>query len=180
MSSTEPIKEKTIQPNSPAQETDYKALAIMAGVDAKTAARLDHVSRKELENFIDELNGRQIELKRVDLAKSKLLDIVELKRKLELADRAPRCTHIKSDGQPCRSAAIKGEQFCYFHGEARAQREAAKAREIPVLDGPHGVQLAIMRVCNLLASGTIDEKTARALFDGLRLAQQALLVCSIA
>jgi glutaredoxin-related protein len=174
MTMTNTLSQQDTQLDGEMQEPDYEQLADLVGVDAYAAAHLDDLDGEELENFIEELDDCKITLDSVDIAKQKLQDLAKLKRKLNLADQAPRCTHIKSNGIPCRSAAMKGEQFCYFHGEARAQRETQKAREIPVLDSPEAVQLAIMRVCSLLATGTIEEKTARALFQGLRLAQNSL------
>ena len=43
-----------------------------------------------------------------------------------------------------------------------------------MLEDMQSIQLAVMRVCGLLASKAIEEKTARVLFDGLRLAQKTL------
>lgn len=174
MTMTNSLSQQEGQPNGGTQEPDYRQLADLVGVDAETAEHLDDLDGEELEDFIDELNECKSMLDQVEIAKQQLENLAELKRKLKLADQAPRCMHIKSNGNPCRSAAMKDEQFCYFHGEARAQRETQKAREIPVLDSPEAVQLAIMRICSLLANGAIEEKTARALFQGLRLAQNSL------
>lgn len=95
---------------------------------------------------------------------------------LTKADAAPRCLHVKSDGKRCGSAAIKGDPFCYFHGEARAKRALAQMNDLqlPVLEDRRSLQLAIMRVNALAANKSIDAATARLLFSGLRLAQQNL------
>lgn len=96
---------------------------------------------------------------------------------LKKADEAPRCIHIKSDGRRCGSAAIAGDPFCYFHGEARARRAAQAqldALGLPVLEDRRSLQIAIMQVNALAASQTLDDKTARLLFTGLRLAQRNL------
>ena len=45
---------------------------------------------------------------------------------------------------------------------------------MPVLEDRVGIQLGIMRVCDLLTSNTIDPYTARVLFQGLRLAERTL------
>lgn len=158
-------------------EEDYEALAEIVGVDAEAAARLDEMSAREVEEFIEEIEDREETLAEIDRAKKKLLYLADQKRKLKLADEAPRCGHIKTNGQQCGSPAIKDTQLCYFHGETRKQREseaAAKAADLPVLEDMHSLQLAVMRVCGLLASKAIEEKTARVLFDGLRLAQKTL------
>ena len=158
-------------------EEDYPALAEIVGVDAEAAGRLDEMSAGEVEEFIEEMEDREDTLAEIDRAKKKLLRLANQKRKLKLADEAPRCEHIKSNGQYCGSPAIKGTPLCYFHGETRKLREseaAAKAADLPVLEDMHSLQLAVMRVCGLLASKAIEEKTARVLFDGLRLAQKTL------
>jgi hypothetical protein len=32
----------------------------------------------------------------------------------------PICTHIKTDGRPCRSPALQGEPLCFFHNRIQA------------------------------------------------------------
>lgn len=158
-------------------EESYQALAKIVGVDARAAGRLDEMSADEIEEFIEDLEDCEDTLSEIDRAKAKLVRLANQKRKLKLADEAPRCEHTKTTGQRCGSPAIKGTPLCYFHGEARKQREseaAAKAAELPVLEDMHSLQLAVMRVCALLANKAIEEKTARVLFDGLRLAQKTL------
>lgn len=46
--------------------------------------------------------------------------------------------------------------------------------EMPVLEDQLGVQLGIMRVCDLLAAGSLDPYTARVMLYGIRLAQRTL------
>jgi hypothetical protein len=46
--------------------------------------------------------------------------------------------------------------------------------EMPVLEDRLGVQLGIMRVCDLLAAGSLDPYTARVMLYGIRLAQRTL------
>ena len=45
---------------------------------------------------------------------------------------------------------------------------------MPILEDHLGVQLGIMRVCDLLAARSIDPYTARVMLYGLRLAQRTL------
>jgi hypothetical protein len=161
------------QSNS-SQQADYARLAKLAGVDSQAAASLDHMSEEQIEDFIDDLDDRRSVIQSVHAAKCKLQDVAGLKLRLKMAHATPRCGHIKADGNPCGSAAMKGEQFCYFHGEARARNELQKTMEVPVLENAQGIQLAIMRVCTLLTNRTIDEKTARAIFAGLDLAQKVI------
>lgn len=96
---------------------------------------------------------------------------------LAKANTAPRCAHIKPDGSTCGSPAVKDDSFCHWHSETRALRRARKPAEeleLPVLEDRFGLQLGIMRVCDLLTNKTIDPYTARVLFQGLRLAERTL------
>ena len=96
---------------------------------------------------------------------------------IKKANVAPRCAHIKPDGSPCGSPALKDQNFCHWHSETRAVRRATKQGaevEMPLLEDRVGIQLGIMRVCDLLTSKTIDPYTARVLFQGLRLAERTL------
>jgi len=169
------------QVNVPAQQNetkptqqDYAKLARLAGVDPAAAAALDGMSEEQIGDFIDDLENRKCVIESIHCAKKKLHEVAGLTQRLKMAQAAPRCTHMKADGNPCGSAAMKGEELCYFHGEARTRNELQKAMEVPVLEDAQGIQLAIMRVCTLLTSRTIDEKTARAIFNGLNLAQKIL------
>src|SRR5579859_1629961 len=117
-------------------------------------------------DYAEELSDARAE------AKTKAKRLANLKR----AHQSPRCAHIHANNLPCGSPAMKDATFCYFHSEARkiAETAAAQAVQMPVLDDHHGLQLAVMRVCSLLANKQIEEKAARAIFDGLRLAQTTL------
>ena len=81
------------------REENYPALAKIIGVDAKAAARLDEMSADEVEEFIEELEDCEDTLSEIERAKAKLLRLANQKRKLKLADEAPRCEHIKTNGQ---------------------------------------------------------------------------------
>ena len=37
---------------------------------------------------------------------------------LKLANQAPRCTHLKNNGEPCRAPAMGNRSFCVFHTRA--------------------------------------------------------------
>ncbi len=72
---------------------------------------------------------------------------------------------------------MKDDTFCYFHGQTRAKREAeqtAKTLDMPLLEDKLSVQLAIMRVCGMVATGAIEGKAGSVIISGLRLAQKNL------
>jgi hypothetical protein len=87
--------------------------------------------------------------------------------KLVQANSTPRCQHIKVDGSRCGSPAMRQRKFCYYHLRATIQ---PKRLEMPLLEDAPSVQLGIMRVCNAIASGSIDSKKAGLLLYGLQTA----------
>jgi len=84
---------------------------------------------------------------------------------LRAARQAPRCEHIKSNAQRCGSPAVEGQKFCFFHNLARSG-----AIEFPVLEDRRALQIAILRVCERLANGTIAPANAKILLEGLTMA----------
>jgi len=56
------------------------------------------------------------------------------------------CNHLKANGQPCRSPALRGQRFCYFHLDPVARRlKAAWARAYCVLRMARERQRAVRR-----------------------------------
>ncbi len=86
---------------------------------------------------------------------------------LRAAHLAPRCEHIKPDGMRCGSPAIGGQKFCFFHNLSRNN-----AVEFPVVEDGRGLQVAILRVCERLANGTISAANAKVLLEGLAMAAE--------
>lgn len=86
---------------------------------------------------------------------------------LRAARRAPRCQHIKSNAERCGSPAVGGQKFCFFHDLARNS-----AVEFPVIEDRRALQIAILRVCERLANGTIAPANAKILLEGLSMASQ--------
>ncbi|GEM_PF-6268233 len=86
---------------------------------------------------------------------------------LRAAWLAPRCEHIKPNGMRCGSPALGGQKFCFFHNLARSN-----AVEFPVVEDRRGLQVAILRVCERLANGSISATNAKILLEGLSLAAE--------
>jgi hypothetical protein len=93
------------------------------------------------------------------------------------------CRHIFTGGNKCGSPALKGDNFCYYHTNTRKRRKPgsesynAIAREdyplnLPVLDDPEAIQLAISDVVIALAAGVLDQRRAHSLLYGLQIASQ--------
>ena len=77
----------------------------------------------------------------------------------------PLCQHLKSNGAPCNAPAVRGHEFCYFHGRAREEAFAG----LP-LEDINSIQLALMRVFAQIMDGSLDPKRAGLLIYALQTA----------
>lgn len=88
--------------------------------------------------------------------------------RLQLADAAPRCLHIRFSGRRCGSAAMKKRPYCYFHAK---QREPQKLRlHLGGLEDASAIQFNIARVLNDLQCGRLTKKDAYLYLLGLQIA----------
>ena len=91
---------------------------------------------------------------------------------LTLANRAPRCVHVKPNGLRCGSPAIKGTLWCHFHDR---WLNGSEENTFPPLEDGNGVQVALMYVLERLrreafAGGQVNVPVAKALLYGLQTA----------
>ncbi len=94
-----------------------------------------------------------------------------------------QCRHILTSGRRCRSASLRGEQFCYYHHTTR--RPAPRHRgvhpehaifELPAIDDRAGVQFALAQVLARVATDQLDPSAPAAiLLRPLHLASWNLL-----
>ena len=89
----------------------------------------------------------------------------------------PLCTYIHDDGRSCRSAAVRGRNFCLFHlrhrGNLMRMAQAGAANRefelaLAALDDLAAVQSALQQVIHALAANRIDVGRARQLTSALR------------
>ncbi|MFZ0816721.1 MAG: hypothetical protein WAM78_14445 [Candidatus Sulfotelmatobacter sp.] len=92
-----------------------------------------------------------------------------------------RCQHIKINGTQCGSPALNQKRQCFFHERARQQHnrilkdQFKHARFVmPVLEDANAVQMALMQVIQLLATGDVDRKVAGLMLYGLQTASANL------
>jgi hypothetical protein len=87
------------------------------------------------------------------------------------------CQHVRENGTFCRSGAVKGRDYCYFHLRSRAQRLAAAQAssqqqpwhpDLPPLEDMRAVQVALMRVLDGLATDSIEPRRAALMLKGLQ------------
>ena len=83
------------------------------------------------------------------------------------ARRAPRCAHLKSNGDRCGSPAVSGKDLCYFHDKALADERPVR---LPVLEDANAIQVAVMIVMDGLYRGNLNYKKAALLLYGLQIA----------
>ncbi len=100
---------------------------------------------------------------------------------------ARTCSHIKSNGVLCGSPALRHQTRCYFHHrwQKRQQQIARMAGpfgtnqqhgvELPILEGPESIMIAIMEIQHALLDNRITHKTATALLYSIQLAIQVKL-----
>jgi hypothetical protein len=83
------------------------------------------------------------------------------------------CTHVKVNGIPCGSPALRGEVFCYFHQRMiRGVRTPTKSRLHPIalIENEEGIQAALMEIINALVRNTIDFRRAQLILRALHIA----------
>jgi len=90
------------------------------------------------------------------------------------------CRYIKTNGLKCQSPAMRGSQFCYFHGRKHIYvsntRSKDHALQLPTLEDSTCIHLALNEVLQALASGNIDLNRAGKLLYALQVAEQT--ICS--
>src|SRR6185312_13337425 len=83
------------------------------------------------------------------------------------------CRHIKDDGLRCRTGALKGKPYCFFHMKLK-RMDRQPMIQIPMLEDSTSVLLAIGQVMRLLALDTMDTKRAGLMLYGLQIASSVL------
>lgn len=91
------------------------------------------------------------------------------KANLALAAVAPRCRHMKLNGETCAAPAMRGRDFCLFHS---ANYGYMPARSVP--EDASTVQLELTRVIHLLHDHEIEPKTAALILYALQIASSNL------
>ncbi len=95
----------------------------------------------------------------------------------------PRCQHLKINGTQCGSPALRHNRFCFFH--KRFQEEQIKLNSdrkrrsranfiLTILEDANAIQVSLMQIMRLLASGQLDPKTAGLLLYALQTASSNL------
>ncbi len=96
-------------------------------------------------------------------------------------EHVPRCQHVKVNGVQCGSPALRHQSHCYFHTRVEHERRAAaENREgkrsfgFVLLEDANSIQVALMKVVQMLGAGTLDHKTASVMIYALQTASYNL------
>jgi hypothetical protein len=88
------------------------------------------------------------------------------------------CRHIKTNGLRCKSPALKGGHFCYYHSKVHTIGSEPNAKygpiHLPTPEDPASIQLAVAQISDAILNGRIDKKSAGHLFYGLQIAAQLI------
>lgn len=86
------------------------------------------------------------------------------------------CRHIMPSGAKCKSPALRGQSFCYYHARlhniALTKGPAQESLRLPSLEDPQGIQTALMQVLGALGSPSLDNKRAGLYLYGMQIAAQ--------
>ena len=92
-------------------------------------------------------------------------------------DNVPRCQHIKMNGTQCGSPALRWRRLCFFHDRIKRERAriakdmtAPHRFDLPLLEDANSVQVALMKVMQMLGSGNMDHRTAGLMLYALQTA----------
>ena len=95
-------------------------------------------------------------------------------------ENVPRCQHVKVNGVQCSSPALRRKRFCFFHERVQYERKLAaqdkSARDFgfPLLEDANSIQVALMKIVQMLGAGSIDIKTAGLMLYALQTASANL------
>jgi hypothetical protein len=92
-------------------------------------------------------------------------------------DNVPRCQHIKMNGTQCGSPRLRSRRLCFFHDRIQRERtkiakdmSAQRRFDLPLLEDANSVQVALMKVMQMLGSGNMDHRTAGLMLYALQTA----------
>jgi hypothetical protein len=88
------------------------------------------------------------------------------------------CRHILPRGTKCKSPALRGKHYCYFHDKLNHYEQDGRRYEreplfLPSLEDARGIQMAIAQILAAFGSGRIDARQTGLYLYGLQLATQA-------
>lgn len=91
----------------------------------------------------------------------------------------PICKHIKDDGIPCGSPALRGRTLCYHHDLLYRRHRTPKnagCNLVPVLKNHRDIGVAVTNILRARRDGILSEPDATAMLYGMQIARSLLPV----
>jgi hypothetical protein len=86
------------------------------------------------------------------------------------------CRHIKTNGQRCKSPALIGSAYCYFHSRVHTMAKAKSSIwddvNLPMLEDSASIQVAISQIMAGFLSSRLDARHTGLLLYALQIASQ--------
>jgi len=140
-------------------EPEYEAVEM-------TDEEMEALSDEELDAHID-LHEKQVKLDELQ----KELDRRALNMGLlKLANKAPRCSYLKSNGRLCRAPALGGRYFCVFHVRSMDNQENSRIR-VELLENRESLQFTVKQIMEQIVRGQIEPQTASLLLRAVQIAK---------
>jgi hypothetical protein len=91
-----------------------------------------------------------------------------LRTNMSKAHNAQRCGRVMANGRRCRAPRVRGKKLCHMHMAMDSLRP--ETLDLPSLDNPNDIQLAIAKVAQAFLDGRLQQKEASTLGYVLQLA----------
>jgi len=85
------------------------------------------------------------------------------------ANNAPRCQHIKLNGQRCAAPALRGQSHCHFHKRIESPATYMEPY-LPFIEDASSLQLALARIMRMLVLDNVEYKRCALLLYALQIA----------
>ncbi|MGA8743916.1 MAG: hypothetical protein WB561_22175 [Terracidiphilus sp.] len=85
------------------------------------------------------------------------------------------CRHILTGGDRCHAAALRNQQYCYFHNKLhRLSSPSGEPRPVPMppIEDDSSIKLALTQILGALNSPHMDTRRASLMLYGLQIAAQ--------
>jgi hypothetical protein len=82
------------------------------------------------------------------------------------------CRHIMTNGRTCKSPAMRGSAYCYYHGPQVKARHASKSKEsefeICPLDDPSSIPVIGNQILQAMAANRLSKGRASVMLQTLQ------------
>lgn len=140
-----------------------------------THEETDALTEEQLQAQLDLLDERVEHLRKQEELDRRAINLGLLR----IANQAPRCSHMKANGEPCRAPALREKLFCIFHSRALESNDGP-GMNVRVLEDHESLQLTVKQIMEKVVSGYMEPKTASVLLRAMQIANSALNAKTVA